>query len=381
MLVGLRAVLAIGLGAALVVLSCGSRTGLATPGTGSGEAGAPSDAGRPRPDGCTATCGGTCSHGNCLITLASGQTEPWSLAVDDASVYWASAGSGDGGLISSVPRGGGAITTLATGQSPCGIAVDATSVYWTNCSGGGYPGEVMRVPLAGGAVTTLASSQDGPYAIAADGAGSIYWVNGDVPRPGDPTAGTVERLVLDGGHPTPVASGQVIPIAIALAQGNLYWGISGGFGSSAFPQDGGPGAVVALAPDGGSPETLVTVSVYPAFGFGIAAGGASIAYTSPGDDTVMIVPIDGGSPLTLATHQEVLTGIAIDDTNVYWTDPGHDAVMEIARGGGTPVTLASGQTLAYEVAVSGGHVYWTVTAGGDPGAGSVMTLEPSCACE
>jgi streptogramin lyase len=59
--------------------------------------------------------------------------------VDATGVYWTNQGSG---TVVKMPRGGGALTTLASGQSgPSGIAVDSTSVFWTNY----YSGTVMRL--------------------------------------------------------------------------------------------------------------------------------------------------------------------------------------------------------------------------------------------
>ena len=79
-----------------------------------------------------------------------------------------------------VPKSGGASTTLASGQyDPVSIAVDASGVYWLNYgtqANNFTDGSVLMVPRGGGAATLLASGQSSPEAIALD-ATAIYWTN------------------------------------------------------------------------------------------------------------------------------------------------------------------------------------------------------------
>jgi hypothetical protein len=108
---------------------------------------------------------------NQAFVLASGQSFPNGIAVDDTSVYWTNSAK-DGGVMK-INVGGGTPEALADnlGQ-PFGIAVDDTSVYWTNQD----DGTVRKVPLDGGAQVTLATGQAKPYLIALD-ATCVYWTN------------------------------------------------------------------------------------------------------------------------------------------------------------------------------------------------------------
>jgi len=143
-------------------------------------------------------------------------TLPQAVAVDATTVYWtylcqtASTGGCTSGGVSSAPRLGGPVTSIATGQTyPAGIAVDATYVYWTDNAAG----TVMKAPLAGGASITIASGQNYPYGIAIDNT-NVYWTN---------NGGTVMKAPLAGGTPITIASGQGYPVGIAVDATSVYW--------------------------------------------------------------------------------------------------------------------------------------------------------------
>ena len=87
------------------------------------------------PDNC-GDCGHDCAGGSALtgqcrpVTLASNESGPGGLAVDDAGIYWVDNASGE---VRVIALDGGGLGTLATGQAgPVGIAVTPTHVYWTN---------------------------------------------------------------------------------------------------------------------------------------------------------------------------------------------------------------------------------------------------------
>lgn len=108
--------------------------------------------------------------------LATGQTNPRTLTLDDTHVYWIEAGQG---AIARVPKTGGVPEVLATGQAGAGgLAIDATHVYWTNTASG----SLHSIPKAGGDMATVASGLSEPRFVAVDSVAVFYESGGTVFR-------------------------------------------------------------------------------------------------------------------------------------------------------------------------------------------------------
>jgi hypothetical protein len=137
-------------------------------------------------------------------------SSPWAIATDGSSVYWT-----DGDDILRAPTGGGAATTLTTGQSyPFALAVDATDLYWTNARGAGA---VLKMPKAGGTPTTLVAGS-GMARLAVD-ATSVYFTT-----PGaSANAGAIVSVPIAGGATTTLATGQSTPEGIVVDAKSLFW--------------------------------------------------------------------------------------------------------------------------------------------------------------
>jgi hypothetical protein len=218
-----------------------------------------------------------------VTALATGQSDPFAIAVDGTHLYSA---DGKDGTVNEVPLGGGPVTTLATSQYPYAIAVDGTNVYWVDRR----DGTVNEVPIGGGPVTTLATGQDDPFALAADGT-YVYWVSY--------RGGTVNKVPVAGGSVTTLATGQYRPTSVAVEGANVYWVDSGDWGAGIM------GTVNTIPRDGGTVTTLAS-GVAP---WSVAVDSAYVYWTDGSD--VNKVPIGGGPVTTLATNQYLATGLVV----------------------------------------------------------------------
>jgi hypothetical protein len=145
---------------------------------------------------------------NKIATIATTDSQPTALAVDDTNVYWVDSLPG---VISRASLDGGPITMLvARGEKTTGLAIDDTSLYW--CEWGG--GRIGKVLKAGGGLATLAVNQQGVRSIAVDEQ-RVYWVH--------PPSGSIRSISKNGGPIHTHATDQKHPYALTVDATSIFW--------------------------------------------------------------------------------------------------------------------------------------------------------------
>jgi hypothetical protein len=227
--------------------------------------------------------------GSATGILASDQSAPDGIAVDDQFVYWSDTGAG---TIMTYPKDGGALSTLVSLQpGPADLLIGNGNLYWTDLVGG----TVMGVPLTNpNTITTYAKTQSFPLFAAVDSE-NIYWTN---------LVGTtgLARASLDGGAPFTLAHGN--PYQVAVDDTSVYW------------TDGMTGTLSKTAKNGDATEVILFSSAKNALALALDDGNV---YWGTSDGDVVRATAEGKNSVTLASSSSGFPGnFAIDATNVYW---------------------------------------------------------------
>ncbi len=100
------------------------------------------------------------------VTVADGQTDPRSIAMDDESIVWTTADAVRQFVLATQT-----VRDVGVGEaSPVAIALAGGDVFWANAG----DGTIRMLPKGKVSPMTIAAGQSGPNAIAADGDG-VYW--------------------------------------------------------------------------------------------------------------------------------------------------------------------------------------------------------------
>jgi hypothetical protein len=184
--------------------------------------------------------------------------------------------------------------------------------------------------------------------------GGHYW--------GQPGPSEIDRCgtsSCDAGAAAVVANAQDIT-SLALFEGTFYWTLAGS----------SPNGAILSCPLAGCPNGT-TIASYLNAPNAIAAASTGLYFVAA-DFSVSRVPLDGGSPSTIAPTAHA-TRLAVDGTHVYWSDAA-GTIVRAAPDGSNQVTLASRLSVPGAIAIDDLFVYWVNS--GDPGSsnGTVMRV-------
>jgi hypothetical protein len=354
---GMAAGNGVALGNAMAGNAAVSTTGGTATTLGGGIAGVGVTSGGASPGGVTAG-GGTVyvGAGRSATVLAQGLKRPTALVVYGGKLYFADFGTDyyDGSVWELPLDASGPLVPVAQAQrGPDGLAVDATGVYWSAQA-------LMRASLDGTNQTQLVTGTvNDPIAVGPSGVYGTGSVAGSLT--------TVVRVPLAGGSLSALALPSSLgrsmqSYGFALDATSVYW--------TTFDD---PTSIKKMPLEGGTPQTLATT---PGAGGGIVLHGGNAYWVA--SSAVMSVPTAGGTAVALAPSSTTIAGgdnIAVDDANVYWTTT--NSVMKASLGGGPAEVLASDLPAPAPIAVDATSVYWGTTSTlHGLAAGTIMRLTP-----
>lgn len=277
------------------------------------------------------------------VVLASGQPQPFEVAVDETYVYFVDSGTAqDDGSVRRVAKTGGAVEILAAHEAvPQGLVVDDSTVYWT-AGGNGAAGTVRAWSKTTKKVSSLVGDLKEARALTAD-AYNLYFYDD----------GFMYRLSKLGGLPVPVAAATCV-VTSANDFASVYWvencvlfppeGIFAAAKTGSLPVAFSIDAPGALFVDSSNVYWVAGSQVKSQWKLGglpsvvydtgkdnygtIEAMDASALYLQVGESLVR-VPKSGGRAATVWQGDFAPNGAAVDGKNVYFA--GSDAIYAVAK--------------------------------------------------
>lgn len=286
--------------------------------------------------------------GRQLVTVATPGVS-YALRVDSANAYVTTYVT-TGESILRIPLSGATSLQLASVTSESGgIAVTGSDVYWAAFgSDGPADGVIAGVPIGGGAVTTVATGQGDPYAVTADSTG-LYWANQNQCSTPTTCSTAIVSLPFGGGTPLVLASALTsAPEVIAVDASNVYWGT-------------GDGRVMMVPKGGGTPTQL---AYYETSVVDLVVGGSFVYWATNGGDVIQ-TPTGGGASTAIVVGIDSILGLALDSTSLYFATSAYPlgTIQKVALAGGTPELLWSGTDTPETIQVDATSVYFTTYSG------------------
>ncbi|HTQ43019.1 MAG TPA: hypothetical protein VMI75_09720, partial [Polyangiaceae bacterium] len=285
----------------------------------------------------------------CAPTLLAPANEPNTLAIDATSIYWAD--NAPGGGVAKVALTGGTPTSLASGATNAfALAIDGTNAYVVSLDPV-INADILSVPLAGGTFTTIATNM---YTTVGTGnllvtGGNIYWAQA--------SSGAIMSVSAGGGTPATLVSMQPFPDAIGTDGSNLYWTVDGNGAVT-----GEPMAVLSAPLGGNTPSTLYSYAPYTGTFSDLAVGPQDLYWIANG--AIQTIPHGGASSLTPISNTAGGSNPrlpTIDGSNIYWAESGSvtDTILMVPLAGGTPFTITTGAPRVQSIVIGASCVYWS----------------------
>jgi len=316
------------------------------------------------------------------IALASGQTNPLSLALSAGALYWVSGttfdeatGPKNDGSVKMIPLGGGEPLVIADNQaSPRDLALDDTKkiVVWANAGDQALAWATLGIP--GGAPLSMAGPKLAePEGIALRGS-ELLWTelgNDGVFRAQTSFNGSLLEAKAPEQLSQPSAPGTT-PRRVAAAKNVVCW---------TYESSGS----VACHANGTAVTVAASVVTPRALALDVAADGsatqvffASFADVQAGKQRggIYVAPVDGSaaSAPELVAAEDHPNGLAVDADAVYWTGRTAGTVMRWSRATKEITVLASSQRTPGAIAVDAAAVYWIDESAHDQPDGTIMKL-------